>query len=82
MKSKFFNLLLALGAAIALVYYFKSRFRGPSAGAVDIIGGADGPTVYFVASKIGSNTNQSMMLIAFVGLLGIGYGIYKLKRKN
>lgn len=82
MKSKLLNIMLAIAAAVVVVSYVKSRLLGPSAGAVGIIGGADGPTAIFLASKVGGGINYSTLSLVFIGILGVGYGVYKWGRKN
>lgn len=68
------------GVAGALMACLGVFMKVKGAGAVSVIGGADGPTSIFIAGKVGGSSSMGMIV---VGVLLVVAGIlaFKWKRK-
>ena len=83
MKRKVLFILFILNSLLLLFYFLPmisclpAIFSNTDAGAIGIIGGADGPTAIFIASKY--NWTPVILIAAEIAL---GAGLLALKRRS
>lgn len=73
------NVGAAVFVCVVIVINFLSGWRGKSAAAITIIGGADGPTSIFIAGKLGTAEH---VFVGVIILLVLTWSIYRIIKRG